>query len=65
MIYAFYRFLAFVIRAMPLKLAHWLGLRLCDAAFFLNRRAREAVEENLLTVWNHEGLTPSTGHLRG
>ena len=63
--YIFYRFLAFVIRAMPLKLAHWLGLRLCDAAFFLNRRAREAVEENLLTVWKHEGLTPSTGHLRG
>ena len=65
MTYAFYRFLAFVIRAMPRALAHWIGLRLCDAAYFLNRRARAAVEENLRTVWAHEGLQPSDDHAAG
>ena len=43
MIYWFYRLLAFLVRLLPLKGAYWLGLRICDFMFFVNRRARRAV----------------------
>jgi hypothetical protein len=36
MSYWFYRFLAFLVRIMPLPFAYWFWLRLCDAMYFFN-----------------------------
>ncbi len=65
MIYGFYRAVAFVIRLLPLNFAYWLFLRLCDAAFFLNRRGRAAVRDNLRVVFAHQGILPSRTLLDG
>ncbi len=65
MIYGFYRFIAILIRILPLKGAYWLGLRLCDMMFFLNRRGRLAVRDNLLTIFQHQGIVPSRRILDG
>ena len=59
MIYWFFRFVAFLVRALPLKVAYWVGLRFCDASFFLNRRGRAAVQENIRIIFNHQGIQPS------
>ena len=60
MIYWFYRGVAGVIRRLPLPVAYWLGLRICDLFYFLNRRGREAVCENLRIVFAHQGIVPSS-----
>lgn len=65
MIYGFYRFVAFLVRLLPLKGAYWLGLRICDLMFFLNRRGRAAVRENLRTVFAGQGIRPSRHILDG
>jgi len=57
--YWFYRFLAFLVRIMPLKFAYWFWLRLCDASFFLNRKGREAVKDNIRTVFEDQGIRPA------
>ena len=62
MTYWFYRGVAFLIRLLPLPVAYWLGLRICDLFYFLNRRGRAAVRENLRIVFDHQGIVPS-GHL--
>jgi len=59
MIYWFYRFLAFLVRIMPLKFAYWFWLRLCDASFFFNRKEREAVKDNIRTIFESQGIQPS------
>ena len=59
MIYWFYRLAAFFVRLLPINGAYWLFLRLCDTAYFLNRRGREAVKENLRTIFKHQGIVPS------
>ena len=64
MIYWFYRGVAFLVRLLPLPVAYWLGLRICDLFYFLNRRGREAVRDNLRIVFAHQGLVPSN-HLLG
>ena len=65
MIYAFYRIVAFFIRILPLKGAYWLGLRICDATFFLNGKGRRAVRENLRVIFEHQGIAPSRRILDG
>lgn len=65
MIFWFYRATAALVRLLPLPFAYWLFLRLCDAAYFLNRRGREAVRENLRTVFAHQGIVPSRRLLDG
>jgi len=64
-IYWFYRGVAFFIRLLPLPVAYWLGLRICDLFYFLNRRGRRAVRENLRVVYEHQGLLPSRSLLAG
>ena len=65
MIYWLYRLVAFFIRILPLKGAYWLGLRICDAMFFLNRRGRRAVRDNLRIIFAHQGILPSRQILDG
>ena len=65
MTYAFYRLVAVLVRLLPLQGACWLGLRICDLMFFLNRRGRLAVRENLRIVFAHEGIAPSRRILDG
>ena len=65
MIYWFYRGVACLIRLLPLPVAYWLGLRICDLFYFLNRRGRAAVRENLRIVFDHQGLVPSSHLLDG
>ena len=65
MIYWIYRLAAFFIRILPLKGAYWLGLRICDAMFFLNRRGRRAVRDNLRIIFEHQGILPSRQILDG
>ena len=65
MTYWFYRGVAFLIRLLPLPVAYWLGLRICDLFYFLNRRGRAAVRENLRTVFDHQGIVPSNRLLDG
>jgi hypothetical protein len=60
MTYWFYRGVAFLIRLLPLPVAYWLGLRICDLFYFLNRRGRAAVRENLDIVFAHQGIVPRT-----
>jgi lauroyl/myristoyl acyltransferase len=65
MIYWFYRFVAFLVRILPLKGAYWLGLRLCDLTFFLNRRGRLAVRENIRIIFESQDILPSRHILDG
>ncbi len=65
MTYAFYRLVAFFVRLLPLQGAYWLGLRICDLMFFLNRRGRIAVRENLRIVFEYQGIVPSRHLLDG
>ena len=65
MIYWFYRGVACLIRLLPLPVAYWLGLRICDLFYFLNRRGRAAVRENLRIVFAHQGIVPSRHLLDG
>jgi lauroyl/myristoyl acyltransferase len=65
MIYWFYRFIAFLVRLLPLKGAYWLGLRICDVVFFLNRRGARAVRENIRIIFEHQGILPSRHILDG
>jgi lauroyl/myristoyl acyltransferase len=65
MIYWIYRFIAFLIRILPLKGAYWLGLRLCDLMFFFNRRGRRAVRDNIRIIFEHQGIVPSRHILDG
>ena len=65
MTYWFYRGVAFLVRLLPLPVAYWLGLRICDLFYFLNRRGRAAVRENLGIVFAHQGIVPSNRLLDG
>ena len=65
MTYWFYRAVAFLVRLLPLPVAYWVGLRICDAFYFLNRRGRAAVRENLRIVFDHQGIVPSRRLLDG
>ncbi|HAL92829.1 MAG TPA: hypothetical protein DCM68_07385 [Verrucomicrobia bacterium] len=65
MIYWLYRLAAFFVRILPLKGAYWLGLRICDLMFFLNRRGRDAVRNNLRTVFEGQDIRPSRHILDG
>ena len=65
MMYGFYRLVAFIIRILPLKLAYWLGLRICDVFYFLNRRGRAAVREHIHIIFEHQGILPSRHILDG
>ena len=63
--YWLFRAAAYCARKLPLNFAYWLFLRLCDAAYFLNPKGREAVKENLRTVFEHQGIAPSGRLLDG
>ncbi|MDR0994119.1 MAG: lysophospholipid acyltransferase family protein [Verrucomicrobiota bacterium] len=63
--YAMYRFLALIIRALPLKGAYWLGLRICDLTYFFRPRERHAVETNLRIILEYQGIIPSEHILKG
>ncbi len=65
MTYWFYRFVAFFVRILPLKGAYWLGLRICDLMFFVNRRGRRAVREHIRIIFAHQGILPSRRILDG
>ena len=65
MIYWFFRFVAFLVRALPLKVAYWLFLRICDTFYFLNPRGRNAVRQHLQTIFDHQGILPSHHILDG
>ena len=65
MIYWFYRLVALCVRSLPLKGAYWLGLRICDAFYFLNRRGARAVHEHLRLVFEYQGILPSRRILDG
>ncbi len=65
MIYWFYRLVAFLVRILPLKGAYWLGLRICDMMFFLNRHGRAAVREHIHIIFKHQGILPSCHILDG
>lgn len=65
MIYWVYRLAAGLVRLLPLQVAYWLGLRICDAMFFLNHRGRRAVRDNLRVVFEHQGILPSRHILDG
>lgn len=65
MIYWLYRALAFLIRLLPLKLAYWIGLRICDLFYFLNRRGARAVHEHIRIIFAHQGIIPSRQILAG
>ncbi|HPJ56206.1 MAG TPA: lysophospholipid acyltransferase family protein [Kiritimatiellia bacterium] len=65
MIYWVYRLLAFLIRLLPLKGAYWLGLRICDFMFFVNRRARRAVREHIRIIFDYQDIMPSRRILDG
>ena len=59
MIYWFFRFIAFLVRALPLKVAYWLFLRICDTIYFLNPKGRSAVRQHLQTIFAHQDIQPS------
>lgn len=63
--YWFLRVLAFLVRRLPRKLAYWLGLRICDLMFFVNRRGRRAVRDHIRTIFAHQGIMPSRRILNG
>jgi len=65
MIYGFYRLVALVVRLLPLKVAYWLGLRICDLFYFLNRRGHAAVREHIRIIFEHQGILPSRCILDG
>lgn len=65
MIYWFYRFIAFLVRIMPLNFAYWFWLRLCDAMYFFNTKGREAVRDNLRTVFESQGILLSNHVVEG
>ncbi len=65
MIYWFYRLVALVVRLLPLQLAYWIGLRICDAFYFLNRRGARAVREHLRIIFEYQGIQPSRHILNG
>ena len=65
MTYWFYRLVAFFVRILPLKGAYWLGLRICDLMFFVNRRGRRAVREHIRIIFAHQGILPSRRILDG
>ena len=65
MTYWLYRLVAFLVRILPLKGAYWVGLRICDLMFYLNRRGRAAVRENLRIVLEGQGIRPSRHILDG
>jgi len=63
--YWFYRFLAFLVRIMPLQFAYWFWLRLCDAMYFFNTNGREAVRDNIRTIFESQGIQPSHHVIEG
>lgn len=63
--YAAHRFAEFLSRALPLRQAYWVGLRLADLAYFRQPAQRAAIQRNLLRIYTAEGIQPSPGHLRG
>ena len=65
MIYWFYRFSSFLVRMLPLKVAYWLFLRICDAIYYLSRRGRLAVRDNVRTIFDHQDIRPSRHVLDG
>ena len=65
MIYWFYRLVACFVRALPIKGAYWLLLRVCDAMFFFNRRGARAVRGHLRIIFAHLGVLPSRRILDG
>lgn len=65
MTYWFYRFLAFLVRLMPLHFAYWFWLRICDTTWRFNGAARAAVQENLRTIFKGRDIQPSTCVIEG
>lgn len=65
MMYVFYRVMAFLVRRLPRKGAYWLGLRICDMMFFLNRRERRTVRNHIRIIFDHQDILPSRRILDG
>lgn len=65
MFYYLFRFLAAVVRKLPLNFMYWFGLRVCDIAYLVNRSGRQAVRENLQIIFEGQGYKPSARTLQG
>lgn len=65
LLYWRYRVTALVSRALPEKLAYWVGLRIADLFYFLNRKAREGVRANLSVIFEARGIVPAELALSG
>lgn len=57
--YASYRLAAFLSRQLPEPLAYWVGLRVADLFFLVQRAGRVGVASNLRRIYAWRGLHPS------
>lgn len=55
-LYLAYRIAAGLSRALPLKIAYWVGLRVADCFYRANRVGREGVMANLQTIYAHRNV---------
>lgn len=62
--YSLYKAAQWLSRAIPRPFAYWLSLRTADLYFFLDRRGREAVIDNLRHVLRFAGREASESELR-
>ena len=62
--YFAYWITGFLSRSIPRHFAYWISLRMSDLYFFFDRRAREAVMDNLRHVMAYKGRHPTRLELR-
>lgn len=62
--YPAYKIAEWLSRTPPRHFAYWIGLRLADLHFFLDRRGREAVMDNLQRVFAFKGVLMGEAELR-
>lgn len=64
-VYLAYRAAAALSRALPLKLAYWVGLRVADVFYLAKKRDRDAVMANLQTIYEHRHVRLAEDALLG
>ena len=60
-----YRIAAFLSRALPERLAYWVGLRFSDLFYRFDPRGRAAVKGNLARIFSAQGVRPAEQVLDG
>lgn len=60
-----YRIAAFLSRALPERLAYWLGLRFADLFYRMDPSGRAAVKKNLAHIFSARGVQPAEQALDG